>query len=132
MYNNVKPILGAALKRVILLLFLTTVSLFSAVTQKHDKMILLYVEMDNCPWCKKMNSEVFDDSSNLNELQKLYEIKKVKKGSNDIPSFIKTKYYPTTYILSSNGEKVVDELPGYMKAEDYLDYLKTLDEIENP
>ena len=132
MYNNVKPILGAALKRVILLLFLTTVSLFSAVTQKHDKMILLYVEMDNCPWCKKMNREVFDDSSNLNELQKLYEIKKVKKGSSDIPSFIKTKYYPTTYILSSDGKKVIDELPGYMKAEDYLDYLKTLDEVENP
>lgn len=132
MYNNVKPILGAALKRVILLLFLTTVSLFSAVTQKHDKMILLYVEMDNCPWCKKMNREVFDDSSNLNELQKLYEIKKVKKGSIYIPTFITTKYYPTTYILSSDGKKVIDELPGYMKAEDYLDYLKTLDEVENP
>jgi hypothetical protein len=88
--------------------------------------------MDNCPWCKKMDREVFDDSSNLNDLQKSYKIKRVKKGSSDIPSFIQTKYYPTTYILSSDSSKVIDELHVYMKAVEYLDYLKTLYEVENP
>jgi thioredoxin-related protein len=100
--------------------------LFSA----SQKMILLYVEMENCPWCKKMSSEIFEDSSNFTKLQKLFEIKRVKKGSMDIPPFIKTKFYPTTYILSSDNSKLIDELPGYMRAEDYLDYLQTLIEVE--
>ena len=112
-------------KLIILLLLLA--QLLSA----NEKMILLYVEMDYCPWCKKMDREVFDIEKNLNELQKNYTIKRVKKGNIEIPSFIKTKYYPTTYILSSNEDKLIDELPGYMKAEDYIKYLEILVKVES-
>jgi len=34
-------------------------------------------------------------------------------------------------ILSSDGSVIVDELPGYMKAEDYLEYLQILKEVES-
>jgi thioredoxin-related protein len=128
-YNEVNLIFGDILKRLLLLIFLLTISLFAETPIKRDKMILLYVEMDYCPWCQRMDKEVFENSKNFDYLQKLYTIKRVKRGGT--PAFVKAKYYPTTFILSSDGKEIVDELPGYMKAEDYLDYLNTLVEVEN-
>jgi thioredoxin-related protein len=78
-----------------------------------------------------MDKDVFDNRTNLERLEKLYTIKRLTKESEEIPTYIKPKYYPSTYILSSDGEKVIDELPGYMKAEDYIEYLEILVEVEN-
>jgi thioredoxin-related protein len=79
----------------------------------------------------KMDREVFDNSDNLKRLEKLYFVKRLTKESAEIPTYIQPKYYPSTYILSSDGEKIIDELPGYMKAEDYMEYLELLVEVEN-
>ncbi len=119
------------MKRFILLLLLCSNLLFSSENIKYGKMILIYVEMKNCPWCIKMDREVFDDNANLEKLEKLYFVKRLTKESKEIPTYIKPKYYPSTYILSSDGEKIIDELPGYMKAEDYIEYLEILVEVEN-
>ena len=119
------------MKRFILLLLLFSTLLFSGENTKYGKMVLLYVEMKNCPWCIKMDKEVFDNSANLEKLKKLYCVKRLTKESLEIPTYIKPKYYPSTYILSSDGDKVIDELPGYMKAEDYIEYLEILFEVEN-
>jgi len=119
------------MKRFILLLLLCSNLLLSSENLKYGKMILIYVEMNNCPWCMKMDSEVFNNSSNLEKLKKLYNVKRLTKESKEIPTYIKPKYYPSTYILSSDGEKIIDELPGYMKAKEYIEYLKLLVEVEN-
>jgi thioredoxin-related protein len=114
------------MKRFILLLTLTATLLFS-----NQKMTLLYLEMEHCGWCKKMDREVFENKLILKELKNLYNIKMMKKGDKDIPLNLTSKYYPTTFIISNDGKKIIDELPGYMKADDYLDYLKTLQEVES-
>jgi thioredoxin-related protein len=87
--------------------------------------------MDYCGWCKKMDKEVFEDKEIRLELDKYYDIKCVKKGSSSIPSFIHTKFYPTTFILSNDGKEIIEDIQGYMKPSKYLRYLKTLYEIEN-
>lgn len=123
--------IGAVLKRLIITLFLLfTSTLYATENMKYGKMVLLYIEMSNCPWCERMDRELFEDSFNLSEMKKMYIVQRLKKESKALPSYIRPKYYPTTYILSSDGSKIVDELPGYMKAEDFLDYIETLYDIE--
>ncbi len=78
-----------------------------------------------------MDREVFDNEANLNQLKKNYHVQRLRKCLGNVPSNIEIKYYPTTIILSSDGTEIIDELPGYMKAEDYLDYLQTLKEVES-
>ncbi|MCH9813940.1 MAG: thioredoxin family protein [Epsilonproteobacteria bacterium] len=112
---------------ILLLLFST---LNAGENTKYGPMILLYIEMDNCPWCERMDRELFDDKFNYEELESMYIVRRMRKESRDRPTFIRPKYYPTTYILSSDGSTIVDELPGYMKAEDFLEYLETLHSIE--
>ncbi len=95
------------------------------------KLILVYTEMEYCGWCKKMQKETIDEPVSKAELETRYLIAKIKKESGDIPLFLHPRFFPTTYILSSDGSKILDELPGYMENRRFLDYLKELYEVEN-
>ncbi len=95
------------------------------------KMILVFTEMVHCPWCHKMRRETIDEPSALKEIQKYYIITKITRESGDIPLFLHPKYYPTTYILSWDGSRIIEELPGYMPKGHFLEYLEELYEVEN-
>ena len=95
-----------------------------------EKMIILFVKAKNCQWCNKMDKESFKNRESLDKITKLYRVKKVIKGDQLLPSFIHPKYYPTTYILSSDSKKLIDELPGYMKNIDFISYIEELYDIE--
>ncbi len=109
-----------------LLLFLA-VGLFGAT---QPKLKLLYMQMSHCPWCHKMTREVFENPKIATELAKMYTIESRFRGDSDLPSFIQPRFYPTTYILTPDGKKVLDELPGYMEPDRFLDYLTELYELE--
>ncbi len=124
------------MKKIIITILLTIFALntyamkdIPQIDQK-DKMIVLFVKTKNCQWCKKMDKESFKNRDSLDKITKLYRIKKVIKGDQLLPSFINPKYYPTTYILSSDGKKLIDELPGYMKNRDFVSYLEELYNVE--
>lgn len=116
-------------------ILLLTLLLFLHVHAKpladEKKLVLVYIEMEFCPWCHKMNLETLENKEALKELKKEYLIAKIEKESGDVPLFLHPKYYPTSYILSSDGSKVIDELPGYMPKKRFLSYLKFLYELEN-
>jgi thioredoxin-related protein len=130
MYNIENFNFGDTLKKIILLLLLSQIVLFGANNIKYGKLILLYIEMENCQWCKKMDTVVFDDKQNLAKLEKIYHVVRMKKESGNIPLFVHPELFPTTYILSSDGTTVIEELQGFMKAKNYVNYLKVIDEIE--
>ena len=88
------------------------------------------MEMEHCPWCHKMNEEIFDNPKIRQKLQTMYTIEKKMRGTENLPDFVKPKYYPTTYILSADGKELLDELPGYMNPERFMDYLGELYELE--
>ncbi len=106
-------------------------TLFISTLNASDfKLNMLFVESEHCRWCEKMDNEIFENEKIATDLRNMYEIKKVKRGSKEIPKFIKPKYYPTTYILSSDSKKLIDELPGYMKPERFMEYVTELYDLE--
>lgn len=116
--------------KILLLGLLLVLNLSANPEETKEKLILVYIEMESCPWCHKMNKETMDNKDARAEIEKRYIVTKIKKESGDIPSFLPTKFYPTTYLLSPDGSVVLDELPGYMKRERLLDYIKDAYEIE--
>jgi len=97
--------------------------------QSAPKLQLLFVEMKQCPWCHKMNDEIFDNPKIRKQLDTMYTIQKKYRGTDNLPEFVHPRYYPTTYIISPEG-KLLDELPGYMDPARFLDYLSELYELE--
>ncbi len=110
------------MKKIILLLIL-----ISSVTKANEKMMLLYIEMDYCGWCTKMDKEVFENPSILKQITEIYNVKMMKRGDKNIPLDLSTDLYPTTYIISKDGKKVIAKLRGYMNSKDYLEYLQLLE-----
>ena len=95
-----------------------------------EKLVIVYVELEHCRWCHKMSKETFDNESKKSQFQEEYLLAKIKKESGDVPLFLNPKIFPTTYILSSDGSKILDELPGYMKSARLIDYLHELYQVE--
>jgi len=117
--------------KIFLVSLLMLLQLSAAAPAEGKKLILVFIEMEFCPWCHKMASETLEDKKALKMLEKEYILARITLKSGDIPLFLKPKYFPTSYILSSDDAKVIDELPGYMEKTRFLDYLHTLYEVEN-
>jgi len=117
------------MKALVLSLFIIF-NLSAAPIPDEKKLVLVYIEMEHCGWCKKMQKETLDEPHSKAMLQERYLIAKIKKESGDVPLFLNPNFFPTTYILSSDGSKVIDELPGYMQNGRFLEYLKELYEVE--
>ena len=117
--------------KILLFGFLMLLNLGAAPLPDEKKLILVYVEMEHCGWCKKMAKETIDEPTSKSEINERYLIAKIIKESGDVPLFLNPKFYPTTYVLSSDGSKILDVLPGYMENKRFLDYLKELYEVEN-
>jgi len=112
--------------------FLTLVYLGGALHAANgDKLQLLYMQMKHCPWCHKMNEEIFDNPEIVSKLRMMYTIRKKYRGDKELPAFVQPRFYPTTYILSADGKKLLDELPGYMEPQHFLEYLTELYELEH-
>jgi len=117
------------MKHILFTLFLL-LNLQATPIPDDKKLIIVYMEMEHCPWCHKMNRETMDNPKYKALYEKEYILAKITKESGDVPLFLSPKYYPTTYILSSDGAQVLDELPGYMASERFVDYLQELYDVE--
>ncbi|HIP46697.1 MAG TPA: hypothetical protein EYG95_03965 [Campylobacterales bacterium] len=117
--------------KTLLLSLLMLLNLTAAPVADDKKLIVVYIEMEYCGWCKKMDRETMDEPHSKATIEKRYHIAKIKKESGNVPLFLHPKFFPTTYILSSDGANVIDELPGYMQNRRFLEYLKELYEVEN-
>ncbi len=121
--------LGETMRHVlkIVLIMLMTQGLFAGA---EPKLKLLFMEMEQCPWCHRMNEEIFENEKIMQKLRRMYSIEKRMRGAAGLPEAVKPRYYPTTYIFSADGKKVLDELPGYMDPKRFVDYLSELYELE--
>jgi len=116
----------------IFFIFLTLIYFTTTIyAVNNNKLQLIYMQMNHCPWCHKMNKEIFENPQIHAKLAKMYTIIKKYRGDKDLPAFIQPRFYPTTYILSADGKKLLDELPGYMESADFVDYLVELYKLEH-
>ncbi len=91
--------------------------------KEEKKLLLIEISKQNCIYCKALDREVFQNPKNLKEIKKEYVILRLQREKDSIPSFLKVKFYPTTYILNPKGS-IIDEIPGYIKSKDFIDFIK--------
>ncbi len=113
------------------LLLMLTLSLCASSPTPKDKLILVYIEMQHCGWCKKMDREIMDNTPAQEQLAQGYHIARIVKERGNIPSFLHPAIFPTTYILSPDGTKVIDKIEGYIQKSRFVNYLLELYEVES-
>ncbi len=117
--------------KLLILTFLLLSQLLADAIPQDKKLLLVYTVMQGCPWCHKMDREIIDDPATRKILQKQYIILKIVRESGDMPLFLKPVYFPTTYILSADGNTILEEFPGYMQKKRFLEYLDDLYQLES-
>jgi hypothetical protein len=108
---------------------LLLVILFSIQIVANDKLIMIFATEKGCGWCKRMKMETINYKPSLNEIKKKYILAKITKESGNMPHFLKPEFYPTTYILSSDGSKVLDTIIGYQSRKNFLNHISDLYEV---
>ena len=111
--------------KVLLLLLLSLDMLFATYISDEKKLLMIVVEKQNCPWCHKLDKEVFSNPQVLAKLKKRFFITNITIESGNLPLFVHPKYFPTTFVYTQDGTELIDSLVGYRTKEKFLKFFDT-------
>ena len=90
-----------------------------------DRPLMIYVKGEHCPWCKKMEEDIFGDKDMAKVLNQKFVLVKLDKSSKDVETYFPDVYItPTTFFIGYN-KKPLYEIDGFM--DDYRFSLLTMD-----
>ncbi len=116
-----------------------------AKAKSQNKKIIVDVYTDWCGWCKKMDSDVYDNSKVKKLMNKSFVLVKLDAESlkevtyagtqyteQDLASLFDASGYPTTVFLEPDGKIIefkydnvnMKNIPGYLKTDDFRKILK--------
>jgi len=111
-----------------LAIFLSANSFQNAVkfAQKTKRLILVEVYSEYCGYSKAMRKKVFKKPDIRRVLREKYVLFRVNidKEIKGLPKHFYTEKTPTYYFLSSDGKKLLEEIIGEMKKDDFMWFLK--------
>ena len=92
------------------------------VAQKEHKSIMVFVESENCRWCKKMKYRTFSDEGVQKRLEAFVVVKVMSEDTTAMKLLPPIKGAPTTFFMKEN-KQVLQEVLGYFDAEDFIAYI---------
>jgi len=107
-----------------------------ALASKTNKKALIDVYTDWCGWCKKMDADVYTDSSVIRYINETFVPIKINAESGnkhaiegkeiseaELARAYGVRGYPTTVFTQPNGQ-MITAVPGYIKSGPFLQILK--------
>ncbi len=91
-----------------------------SIQKQNSKIIMLYITASHCPYCKRMDKNVFEDRKMSSWLENRFISVKIDMDFDDIPMNLNPKMTPTFYFISKD-EKIIKTIPGSWKIEDFKD-----------
>ncbi|MBE0496124.1 MAG: thioredoxin family protein [Campylobacterales bacterium] len=107
-------------------------SMTEAVFEKarqEKKLVWVFVELPTCPWCAKMHKEVVESGVYARALSASYVLVRME-GKEARELGFNVAHFPTSLLIHPVSQKVVELLPGYMKVEDFVEYLTLVYDLE--
>ena len=90
---------------------------------KEKKLILLTIKKEGCPYCLKMQKEIFEVPQYEEQIAKKYLHVTIYQDDPIFPKILYVKYFPTNLILSPQDLHIIDEFPGYMNPDFFIELL---------
>lgn len=96
--------------------------------KKQDKVMMLLVVSNTCPWCRKFESQTLEHPT-IDALVKADFIPVIMDKNRDVQKF-PSKYHatriPTVYFIDPNTNELVFESMGFERVGDYKDTLEDI------
>lgn len=114
----------------IFLLILMTLCLWSSnfeaasvEAKKSNKLLLVELEMEFCPYCEKIEKFVLSKSDVQSVINDSYIFIKLDINKESIPELLTSRMTPTFYILTDDGETIISEIKGAPSKSEFLNFL---------
>jgi len=90
--------------------------------EESNRLLWVFVQMPNCPWYIKMDEHIIKSGFYKRRLASMYALEVLSKEEARDCGF-KTEFYPTSYLIKPNANKILDELSSYLRPADFLEFL---------
>lgn len=97
-----------------------------ALAKKEHKNIMVFVEGENCRWCKKLKYRTLSDESVEKRLEKFVTVKVMREDPIAMSVLPPVKGVPTIFFMKEN-KAVTEEILGYVNVEDFISYLNDVE-----
>jgi len=98
------------------------------MAKKEHKNVMVFVEGENCRWCKKMKGRTLSDESVEKRLEKFVVVKVMREDPKAMAFLPDIKGVPTTFFMNSN-KKVLESAIGYWNVEDFIAYINDVEKM---
>ena len=99
-----------------------------AMAQKEQKNVMVYVEGENCRWCKKMKGRTLSDEDVEKRLEKFVVVKVMREDLKAMAHLPSVRGVPTTFFMDKN-KKVLETILGYANSEDFIAYINDVEKV---
>ena len=117
-----------------ILLSVLSVMLFADVTwqkdipsalelaKKENKVLMVFVEGENCRWCKKMKHRVLSDEEVEKRLKPFVTVKVMQEDTEAAKNIPAIDGVPTIFFMKAD-KTVLETVVGYFSVEDFISYI---------
>lgn len=95
----------------------------SAQAIKEKKLILVNIVSENCPYCKQMQKEVFNNPTYRKQIEQKFVFVTIDQMDPALPKDLRTRYTPANAILSPTRHTIIEGYTGYMDATSFMSVL---------
>ena len=90
--------------------------------KESNKTVMIYVETNNCPWCRKMKHRTLANDSVFEKLKNYVVVRTIKNSHEAQKYALNVTYVPTIFFFSPKGD-LYQKTVGYYSVEDFLSWL---------
>jgi uncharacterized protein YyaL (SSP411 family) len=126
------------LKRIFTLILFLTVLLSADITwqkdintafelaKKENKTLMVFVEAENCRWCKKLKHRTLSDEKVAKKVENFVSVKVFRENKEDVKDLPIIQGAPTVFFMTAD-KKVLETALGYYDVDDFLSFI---DDVE--
>lgn len=92
---------------------------------QEKKLILVNIVSENCPYCKQMQKEVFNNAAYKKQIDQKFVLVTIDQMDPALPSDLRTPYTPANAILSPTRHTIIEGYTGYMDPKSFMDVLES-------
>ena len=90
--------------------------------KKENKALMVFVESEHCPWCKKMKHRTIGDEGIEKRLENFVLVKVMREDPKAMKLLPPIQGVPTVFFLTEKKE-VLEEVIGYFDVLDFTSYI---------
>jgi len=96
----------------------------SARAVKEKKLILVNIVRDDCPYCRQMQREIFNNATYKKQIDQKFVFVSIDQDDPTLPQDLHTKYVPANAILSPSRHTIIEGYTGYMDPASFMNVLE--------